>query len=1601
MPQEYTGEVVPLSSTGPKEYSGEVIPLDKKPGMIKEFWDTLTSESPSQIMKHGGLGSLGTGMGRQMGESARAQGPEQYKKSEPPTGFRHATTEEFRQNKQPYVRNAPKQDMGEVLSQAKNYMVEHPGATVAEFAKGIMADPELLLPMFGELGAGAKLSQVLGKLGKTAGTVGRVVGGAGEAGAKGAVIGAGIEAASQYGKNEYNPEAVASAAIITGAFSSFLGLRRNMFDPKELGSGEISDATAKKILDQYNEKRMQSEANGQREYPEMGLQEVKQRMLGELGEDSRVNAKQTAYRLMQEGASTAKVEAEVKRNPIVEQEMNKIRASRKEFTSRFGMALEGEVLRPDGTFGPNALTKMLHKGPTASAAELAARDAAAGITRDALGTAVKVETPREASTSPFRGGGRSQRGAIDMQAMDKALGDALRGSAATLGVLLSASGTTLKTLERLPQNKLEFTKTQIKEQLRRPDISAPERAAIESVLGAVDGDKISAKQLAAGVKVATGDFELTKSPTGEYAGHGLENIKREGIADSGVRAELDEFGGVNREALDAMVWDDPSAQSYRDKYLPFIEAEEKYNPQTRVWQLPEHLQLSDANHFSDPRYFGHTRSFTENGTRHVVEIQSDLAQKRTYSEAERSEFMDRINELDLEYGILQGKLRAASQGRDPKAFEEHRKAIAENNTKAIELNNKVDAPSSESIAPIAPMLKDWHKRLIREELADAARAGERTVRFADADTVAKVEDWERYNTSPEGIKQYQKAVSDSEKILEDVVSGKIPPEGGESHAEAIRAAKEVLDIDRNTLSRVEQGFQFEPDLQGIYDRYKGDVSKFLKQLGGVEVKDEHGHGWIEVPVEGSKAMPAGKRVAMFGKADPDFLLKIGAVTGGALVASRLADEDKLEAAIAGGAIGLALTMLPKYIDYARADLRGAIRDGATAGGVVAGATVLDREHPVEGAMIGVLWGSTKMLPKSIIPKIGNMSIDDIINLRNGSIAARERETSNLAWAIREAIPDKARREQLSRIIESGDIHNLAPAERAVAAAYKKFTDSIGEAGQDVGVLKDLVENYVSHIVEKVGAPKSKLGEAMEALFGSDTQPNVKPSQHRKYATFDELQKAIEGTGLKVSTLDLAEIVDMYGRSMGRAIENKKMVNNLLAAEEGSERGSSHLIMNADDAPPGYKSIQSYQMRGKMVHPDLAPSLKFVLEGKTTNDLVNGALALSTAQKRIAVGLSLFHANNLFNAYVGATGRGPIHAKRSVDAALKAYREGGTGDIIDTLIKNGLRVERPMEVDQSALAKVGAVVDDGIRRATGFEQHVGEKSLHAIEDIQTKTFDRLTWDYLHTGMKLAVGIREFERLTLANKDMPKAEVARQVSSFVNDTFGGLDWYRVATESQTQLGRKLGLAALSPNGRVALQIGMFAPDWTLSTFRAMYKALPGATEMPLTQKLHQKYVMRTGLLWGVLMNGINMQTAGHPIWDNKDPTRLEYKDGTSQQIMKHAMEGPEWLLHPRQTALNKLGAIPALAGEIATSKEYLSPHWAPPLGSVTEHVIKKMAPISLSGSGAPGRDIEERAKRAALGAAGFPVYGAGPEEKERAKEIRRDMEQKKKRKKEYGQ
>jgi hypothetical protein len=583
----------------------------------------------------------------------------------------------------------------------------------------------------------------------------------------------------------------------------------------------------------------------------------------------------------------------------------------------------------------------------------------------------------------------------------------------TLREALADQPTTLRTLENLPGKRTMIPMQEIRDQLRRPEVTKAERDVFERVLGRTQGDSISAENLVREVGLETKDFTLTPKDTDEFADYGLQSIGRDATP-------ADWTGGMSQ----------PNAQ----------------NARTTIHRSP--TPTATNNHFGDPNYFGHTRAFEdETGIPHVVELQSDLVQKagKELAPEERARLESAFDSVVAQEVVINPILSKSGGGNSIEWASSAANDILQNQDKLLQANpdflmlledeiasklttdalnevgsravlenegdllryiattqtrpgagllnihlgrlrlaleeslkdisNRLSLLGSEHSAKLAeggaataqrPMFKNWERRLIREELSRAATpqinpeyeslrnraksalkyvkqveqayretgASEKqiaaltsqhkqdaeyyakqmletpqfrptppVVRFADADTVALVEGWERKveytpgeakDSALEGkrmmgtsagtandwkytgmVRMDRSGIWEAERVPIDV-DGRVIGPAIWSHRGTASISPEIID----RFVKLTDKFEY-PEHQGIYDRYKREVTNYLKSLGGKQVKDQYGHSWWEVPVK-----PEQKRTQLFSMGGGG-----GAVAAGA-AATYNADEEQ-------------------------------------------------------------------------------------------------------------------------------------------------------------------------------------------------------------------------------------------------------------------------------------------------------------------------------------------------------------------------------------------------------------------------------------------------------------------------------------------------------------------------------------------------------------------------------------------------------------------------------------------------------------------------------------------------------------------------------------
>ena len=679
--------------------------------------------------------------------------------------------------------------------------------------------------------------------------------------------------------------------------------------------------------------------------------------------------------------------------------------------------------------------------------------------------------------------------------------------------------------------------------------------------------------------------------------------------------------------------------------------------------------------------------------------------------------------------------------------------------------------------------------------------------------------------------------------------------------------------------------------------------------------------------------------------------------------------------------------------------------------------------------------------------------------------ANERIIQSHREEIVKDIPDPVRREAVAEAIDKGDLTGLTPEEVIVAKRYEALVKDIGDRAVKQGVVKGLLEDYVTHILDWTGAPKGLREEFIAKLLGtSKADPSMrgmdttsKFAKERKFKTFADLQVFIDEANariaaagksewrLNIKTKDIAEIYKEYALSMEKAIENKNLVENLKQIRNAAGETLIKEVDTKDNPkPPGWEMMDSPQFAGYAVHPDLKPALKFVFDAGP-GQIMNALGQLSNVIKRINVIGSFFHAKSLME--VLSSTQIPIYTPlkeaivlplvekgvkavtgkdiqlSAISKAVEQFKNGKLGDDVDKWIReDGLILEMKEDVYRGILSTTGKFADQLISKF-GPKTHILEKSLTAVEKYTLGYFDQYTWNYLHTGGKLMVANAYLEKArrqaTELGRPFDESAARKEIARFVNDSFGGLNWFDAATSAQTELGKRMAMAAYSPEGRRSLQVLLFAPDWTLSTIRAFTSALPKQLNptkwqpiegikgmmVPTTKQDYARlYQFKTALTYLTLINGINMITADRPVWENKDPTRVEYPDGTSMQAMKHAMEPYHWLADPLKTLSNKLGFVPKATIMMIGGTEYASPtapKLEPAIITGNDVVDASIARAQAIGSQALPFQAQaaldapegEGAKRALLGTMGLPVYGGTPEQRKAARKELQELRKEK--------
>lgn len=621
-----------------------------------------------------------------------------------------------------------------------------------------------------------------------------------------------------------------------------------------------------------------------------------------------------------------------------------------------------------------------------------------------------------------------------------------------------------------------------------------------------------------------------------------------------------------------------------------------------------------------------------------------------------------------------------------------------------------------------------------------------------------------------------------------------------------------------------------------------------------------------------------------------------------------------------------------------------------------------------------------------------VSAAEVGNVRDGNIAETFRAISQVSAKGRELLGDSKDSMKLVHAIQSGDLAALTPAEREAAEMVSGVFENLAKAGTESKVLPRLKMNYVPQIWDLNDAhTKSVFEKLTEATVSGESTAFTPFSLKSSLQSYEEGLKL----GMKPKYTDIFKIMEEYSKSVVPVIEQSKMLSALKTLK--SADGQPLVMMLDTKKPEGWITAKHPDLQGYAYHPELDNSIKMLVDSYDPSVVMKSLQLLAGTTKRLNVSMSYFHANSLFQAWLGSGGN-PATVKTAIDAAKKAYITGGPGDNIALGLRNGLKVDAPLEdrVGQAMLQKVLGTVENVPVIGTA------AKGVKAVDDH----FNKFTWEYLHTGMKLETFGRVFEAEKA--KEIAKLaknpayqirsdeKIAQTVSSYVNSVFGGLDWRRMAESVQNPLFRKYAAWAATKQGQAGMQATLFAPDWTASTIQAWTRAIPGVAPEEL-RKLHQQYIGRSAVMTALISDAVNYAASGHHLWQNKSSggergykegwqdklhamTQIDLGDGLHMQLFKHFMEFPHLVSDPGRFVANKFAAPIQIAGTQVLGTEYLSPY-APKMHGLTDrakNVLRRLMPFTGSGF-ADSLSGNRPAWMGLTGAVGAPISGSTSQER----------------------
>jgi len=130
--------------------------------------------------------------------------------------------------------------------------------------------------------------------------------------------------------------------------------------------------------------------------------------------------------------------------------------------------------------------------------------------------------------------------------------------------------------------------------------------------------------------------------------------------------------------------------------------------------------------------------------------------------------------------------------------------------------------------------------------------------------------------------------------------------------------------------------------------------------------------------------------------------------------------------------------------------------------------------------------------------------------------------------------------------------NLTPAGLEMAKVATEFFKEKGEQLQELGMLGDLLDNYVTHFVDVTSNSPQKQAEMKARILGGMSSVKLKTRFDQAMKRTYDSMFALEQEGFKLKTGDIADIMAAYSQSANNTLADRVFVRDLtkLKARDG-------------------------------------------------------------------------------------------------------------------------------------------------------------------------------------------------------------------------------------------------------------------------------------------------------------------------------------------------------------------------------------------------------------------------------------------------------------------